>query len=298
VALVDAIAYIVDPALRAQFQPLLASALTDAGTSPELRKAALRALPLMGAQNAGANFATLATALREGKDRTTAARAVMQLPRESWNKEAAEPITQAILTWAQTVPADHRTEQSFVETMQAGREMASLLSPEEAARVRKELRGLSVDVFVIKTVREQMRYDTPRIAVEPGKQFEVIFENVDAMPHNIVFVKPGTREQVGMQANTQAPTSLDEKGRAYVPKNNKNILAASRLLEPGQKETLKIKAPTQPGEYEFLCTFPGHWPVMWGKMIVTKDPEGALKQAEAAPGAGSAPVAAAHVHAQ
>ena len=49
------------------------------------------------------------------------------------------------------------------------------------------------------------------------------------------------------------------------------MLGASRLLEPGQKETLKITAPKKEGEYEYVCTFPGHWMIMWGKLIVTKD---------------------------
>jgi azurin len=248
-----------------------------------LRSAALRALPFMGPQNAAANFATLAAVLREGKDRTTAARSIMQLPRESWNKADAGAIVDTIGKWAETVPADQRTKQDFVETMQAGMEMATLLPPDDATRARKHLRSLGVAVFVIKTVHEQMRYDTVRIAVEPGKPFEVIFENVDQMPHNIVFVKPGTREQVAMHAITQAPTTVDDQGRAYVPKTNKNIIAASKLLEYGQKETLKLTAPNQPGEYEYVCTFPGHWPVMWGKLIVTKDPEAALKAAAAAP---------------
>ena len=75
-------------------------------------------------------------------------------------------------------------------------DLAGLLPKEQARAARKDLRDLSVAVFVIRSVREQMRYDTPRLVVEPGKPFEVIFENDDFMPHNIVFVKPGTREKV------------------------------------------------------------------------------------------------------
>ncbi len=292
-ALIDAIRFIVDPGLRAQFQPLLAATLTDAQASAGLRAAALRALPFMGAQHAAVNFATLATSLREGKDRATAARGIMQLPRESWAKPDAGPIVDAIIAWAQTVPAGQRTQQDFVETIQAGMEISTLLPEPYGPSVRKQLRGLSVAVFVVKTVHEQMRYDTARLVVEPGKPFEVIFENVDQMPHNIVFVKPGTREQVGTQANTMSPTNLDKEGRSYVPQKNDNIFAASKLLEPGQKQTLKIKAPSQPGEYEYVCTFPGHWPVMWGKLIVTKDPEAALKAAAGEP---APAVASAHKH--
>ena len=34
---------------------------------------------------------------------------------------------------------------------------------------------------------------------------------------------------------------------------------------------LRFKAPTEPGIYPYLCTFPGHWVVMRGQMIVVDD---------------------------
>jgi len=42
------------------------------------------------------------------------------------------------------------------------------------------------------------------------------------------------------------------------------------MLEAGQKETLEFTAPSKPGDYEFICTFPGHWAVMNGIMKVTQ----------------------------
>src|SRR6185369_11701621 len=138
--------------------PLLDSAIADGKTPANVRNAALTALPLMGSDNAAKNFVTLATQLREGRNLSTSARAVMQLPRDTWVKEQAAPATQAILTWAKGVPANKRTSQEFVETVQVGMELAALLPPTEATRVRKELLGLGVRIFSIKTVREQMRF--------------------------------------------------------------------------------------------------------------------------------------------
>jgi len=56
------------------------------------------------------------------------------------------------------------------------------------------------------------------------------------------------------------------------------------MLEPGQKETLKLTAPTTPGEYEYICTYPEHWKVMFGQLLVVKDAE-ALLEATARPAA-------------
>ena len=299
VSLVDAIGFLPDPAFRAKFQPLLTAMLADAKTGGASRSAALKALPLMGAENAKANFATLAAHIQRGLERTSAARAIMQLPHDSWDKAAAGPVAESILTWAKTVPAGDRTRQDFVETVQAGQELAALLAPADATRVRKELRSLGVSVFVIKTVREQMRYDTPRLVVEAGKPFEVIVENVDLMPHNIVFVEPGSRQAIAEAVQTMKPDQLDKKGRPYVPEKDKRVIEASKMLEPGQKETLKIKAPDKEGEYEYVCTFPGHWMIMWGKLIVTKDVDAWL-QANPQPSPSTSGVAvdhSAHQHA-
>jgi azurin len=283
---------------------VLAGVLADTKASRGLHTAAVRALPLMGPANAKANFTTLAALAEGGQDRAPAAGAIMQLPRESWEAATAGRVAENILAYAQTVPAGDRTKQEFVETLQAGMELASLLPADKAAAVRKQMRSLGVSVYVIKTVREQMRYDTPRLVVEAGKPFEVIFENVDVMPHNIVFVQPGTRQAVAEAVQTMPPNKLDKEGRAYVPgdakKPDARVLGASKLLEPGKKDTLKLKAPGKEGEYEYVCTFPGHWLIMFGKMIVTKDVDAYL-QAHPKADVPTAPAAAvdhsAHQHA-
>jgi len=121
-----------------------------------------------------------------------------------------------------------------------------------------------------------MRYDTPRLVVEPGKAFEVILMNDDFMPHNIVFVRPGTREKVATLAEKMKPEDDDGRGRAYVPKTT-DIYAATKLIEAGQRATVSMTAPNEEGTYEYVCTYPGHWMVMWGQLVVTKDIDGYLQ---------------------
>ena len=96
------------------------------------------------------------------------------------------------------------------------------------------------------------------------------------MPHNLAVVKPGTREKVGTAAATMKPDDLDRQGRAYMP-DTADILAATKLLEPGQKETLKLTAPFVEGDYEYVCTFPGHHQLMWGWLIVSRDVDAYLR---------------------
>src|SRR5204863_9900619 len=151
-------------------------------------------------------------------DVPAAAQGLRVIPRPKWPRAQAGSAATALVSWAKTIPAGERTAQDYCEIVQLAEDMAGLLPAEKAASLRKELRGLRVSLFVIRTVREQMRYDTPRLVVEADKPFEVIFENADFMPHNLLFVKPDTREKVGLAAADMKPEQLDKEGRAYVPK--------------------------------------------------------------------------------
>lgn len=285
--LIESIVMLADPSARANFQPLLTAALNDSSTAPAVRTAALRALPLMGTDNAGKNFSLVANQMKSGADVPSAAGAIRKLPRDAWAKDQVAPVTEAILKWAKSVPAAKRTEQNFVETVQVGMDLATLLPAADSTRVRSELLDLSVSVFVIKTVREQMRYDVGKLVVVAGKPFEIIFENDDMMPHNLAVMEPGAREIIGPITDKMQPTVLDRQGRPFIPSDRalaRRILGATKLIEPGQKETLKLTAPTKTGNYDYVCTFPEHWKVMFGQLVVVKDKE-ALLQASAEPAA-------------
>ncbi len=256
--------------LRAKFQPHLTALLADGKLSGGRLRAVLTALPLTGPENAAANFKLVAQHLIEGKERSTAAKALIKFPKTSWDATHAKPITDSVLAYAATVKPADRSQPEYVEVIAAAKEMAALQG-DAGKSVLDQIRAVSVDVFIVHTVHEQLRFDTTKIEVKAGKQFEVIFENDDGMPHNFVIVPPGKHMEIGNAAMTMTPDKLDKQGRAFLPASfEKQVLAATKLLEPGQKETLKLKAPGQPGEYEFVCTFPGHALIMWGTLSVTK----------------------------
>lgn len=266
--LLESIVIIPDPALRAKYQDFAADAAGGTNLPPLVRKAAIAALPLTGADFGLQNFGILAKVMLKGEYREQVAQAAMQIPRTAWDKSLAQPLVESILSYAKTVPANQRTEMGYVEVSRFGTELCSLLPAETGPALRKSLRELGVSVFVIRTVREQMRYDTPEITVEAGKPFEVIFENNDIMPHNIVFCRGGTHAEVGTAAQTM-PATPDAKGFLYIPKHPALLdNAHTKMLEPGEKARLQLTAPGKPGEYEYVCTFPGHWVIMWGKMKV------------------------------
>ncbi|MDT7828417.1 ThuA domain-containing protein [Pricia sp. S334] len=121
-------------------------------------------------------------------------------------------------------------------------------------------------VVLIKTVKNEMKYDVTEFVVEAGKTVELVLENVDFMQHNLIIVQKGAKEKVGTAADRLA---TDPKGAEmqYVPQMEE-VLFATDLIDPQQKATLTFTAPTEPGEYPFICTFPGHWRIMQGVMKV------------------------------
>jgi len=235
----------------------------------KVRRAAIQAMVSMGA-HPEATFASLTRLIAEGDQVTTAARGLRAIDRNIWPKDLAGLAAQAIVTWAQTIPAGQRTSQDFIETLQVGTDLAGMLPADKAAAARKTLRSISVPVFVLRTVREQMRYDIPRIVVEAGKPFEIILINDDFMPHNLVVSQPGSREKIGKAADVMKLDQLDAKGRPFMPPF-KEIIDGTPLLEPGMQANLKLTAPEQEGDYDYLCTFPNHWMVMYGSLAVTRD---------------------------
>jgi azurin len=55
----------------------------------------------------------------------------------------------------------------------------------------------------------------------------------------------------------------------FIPKGHVNeMLHRTKMLAPGTEEILRFTAPAEPGTYPYLCTFPGHWFVMRGEMVV------------------------------
>lgn len=276
--LVNGIPFLNDSDLRGKAYDRVLPLLNNP-TEPEreVHRAAIRALATMN-RNPEAVFAALSALITRGDEVPAAAQALRVLPAAVWPRarDAASAAALGLVAWAKTVPVGDRTSQDYVETVQLAGDLAASLPAPPSAAFQSDLRSLRVSVFVIRTVREQMRYDTPRLVVTAGEPFEIRFENVDFMPHNLVIVKPGAREKVGLASGKMKPDDLDGDGRAFIP-DSPDILAATKLIEPHQKTSLKLTAPTADGAYEYFCTYPGHYLIMWGQLIVTRDVDGYLR---------------------
>ena len=109
-----------------------------------------------------------------------------------------------------------------------------------------------------------LKYDKEKITVKTGSKVKLIFNNPDDMTHNLVIVQPNTADAIG-----KAALDLGLKGAemGYVPESTQ-VIAHTNLLMPNSSDTIYFNAPSKPGIYQYVCTFPGHAQVMRGILEV------------------------------
>jgi len=125
------------------------------------------------------------------------------------------------------------------------------------------------DKIRLKAVPAKMAFNATEIQVKAGHKYEFIFENPDHMLHNLVITQPGQAFKVGemVDAMTAQP---DAMAKHFVPDTDL-ILFSTPQIPYGGKFNKKFTTPEKPGRYPFLCTFPGHWRLMRGIMIVGEE---------------------------
>ena len=116
-----------------------------------------------------------------------------------------------------------------------------------------------------------MKFDVASITAAPGETLKVILTTAttlpkEAMGHNWVLLTAGTDPVAFAAAGT------GDAAKGYIPEKMKEkVLASIGLLGPNEVGEVTFKAPTQPGEYPFLCSFPAHCLVgMKGVLVVKK----------------------------
>lgn len=109
-------------------------------------------------------------------------------------------------------------------------------------------------------------FSETELKARPGLWTSLRFGNTDNMPHNLVIVAPGTYESVGAATDLML-SDPDAGSKNYVPDDAK-VIAQTPMVLPKSTFELVFKTPENPGRYPFLCTFPGHWRLMKGVLII------------------------------
>lgn len=114
---------------------------------------------------------------------------------------------------------------------------------------------------------DNLKYNHDLFKIKAGQDVKLTIKNVGKLPktamaHNVVILTQGTDvDAFGTAAITapdHIPTSL-----SY------DVIAHTKFVGPGESDTISFKIP-DPGVYDFICTFPGHFGTMRGKIVVEK----------------------------
>lgn len=138
---------------------------------------------------------------------------------------------------------------------------AVLLTPAPAAAAAREIKI---------TGNDQMQYSVKRIDAKPGEELKVALTAVGKMPktemaHNFILLKKGANPDSFVMAAALA------RNTEYVPAAKKDqILASTKLAGGGETVEVTFTAPTEPGEYVYLCSFPGHYAAGMKGLLVVK----------------------------
>jgi azurin len=125
----------------------------------------------------------------------------------------------------------------------------------------------AMPVFEIKG-DDSMKYSLTRIEVKAGQEIQIVLSNAGNLPkaamgHNLVILKKDAELKAFTDAAVMAAAT------DYIPASQADkIIAHTKLLGPKQSDTITFKAPAEPGEYPYFCSFPGHSALMKGVLVV------------------------------
>lgn len=118
------------------------------------------------------------------------------------------------------------------------------------------------------TANDAMQFNVKEITAKPGEVVRVKLTHTGKLPkaamgHNWVLLKPMTPAEFNafaMACATKAPV--------YLPEDRSAVIAHTKILGGGESDTVEFTVPATPGDYPFLCSFPGHYAMMKGVLKV------------------------------
>ncbi|MDQ8187001.1 plastocyanin/azurin family copper-binding protein [Pelagicoccus sp. SDUM812002] len=119
------------------------------------------------------------------------------------------------------------------------------------------------------TGNDTMRFNVTELETTVGEETTVTFKNVGTLPkaamgHNFVVLKPGT------DLASFGNAAIAAAGNDYIPTEEtfaQQVIAHTKVLGPGESDSVSFTI-AEPGEYPFICSFPGHWAIMKGVLQV------------------------------
>jgi azurin len=120
------------------------------------------------------------------------------------------------------------------------------------------------------TGSDQMQFGSKALEATVGDTVVLTLKHIGALPkaamgHNFVLLKPDTKiPEFALEAMKAVATEHIPADEA----SKKAIIAHTKMVGGGESDTVTFAAPTEPGAYPYICTFPGHYAIMQGVLTV------------------------------
>lgn len=119
--------------------------------------------------------------------------------------------------------------------------------------------------------QDNMRFSVDEINAAPGETIRIVFTVKSNMPpaamqHNLAIVDKDA------DVDAFATASMSARDNEYIaPDLEDQVIATTKMLSGGQTDTIEFTVPDAPGNYQFVCTFPGHFMAgMKGTLVVNE----------------------------
>ena len=116
------------------------------------------------------------------------------------------------------------------------------------------------------TSNDGMRFDVRKINVSSGQKVRVTLTHTGKldkriMGHNVVFLTNGVKP------SAFAVKAAAARDNDYIPEGTTQVIAHTKMIGGGETAIIEFIAP-EAGTYNYICSFPGHYAMMKGKLIV------------------------------
>ena len=155
-------------------------------------------------------------------------------------------------------------EEGTLERMETSEEPAD--SAVDTAQTGEAVQRQDGVVQVNLTGNDLMQFNLNEIRVKAGETVRLTLTHIgelpkNAMGHNFVLLKQGT-DVVDFAQKAATATGND-----YIPEGTDAVIAKTKMIGGGEETTVEFTAP-EAGTYDYICSFPGHYVQMRGKLIV------------------------------
>ncbi len=141
--------------------------------------------------------------------------------------------------------------------------------PDEAAKARTEEteateqpaeaveeapQSVTLNLTAIGETMMEMAFEPKRLSAPAGAEITLVLQNkavAEGMIHNAVIIQAGKQTEVAENGLAAGPE------KEYVGVSD-YIIAATPLAKPGETVEITFTAPSEPGTYQYICTYPGH----------------------------------------